>query len=87
MRKMTRLLHALKLEIVEKNDPGCPASFMLQGRMEHVAQICNVWKVDDNWWRRPTVRDYFKLQMESGLLCVIYHECLEDTWYLERIFD
>ena len=84
---MTRLWHALKLVNVRTDEAGRPTSFQLMGKQDHVARICNYWKLDDNLWRKPTQRDYYKLQTASGLLCVIYHERSDDTWYLERMFD
>ena len=49
--------------------------------------ICNRWRVDDDWWREPTARAYFKLVTRDGLLCTVYLDEMRGTWHLERIFD
>jgi hypothetical protein len=49
--------------------------------------ICNRWRVDDDWWREPTARSYFKLVTRDGLLCTVYLDEMRGTWHLERIFD
>jgi hypothetical protein len=49
--------------------------------------ICNRWRVDDDWWREPVARTYFKLVTRDGLLCTVFWDEIRGTWHLERIFD
>ncbi|MDP9311614.1 MAG: hypothetical protein M3R24_12160 [Chloroflexota bacterium] len=52
-----------------------------------VTHIAQRWRVDAGWWRLRTWRDYFKLTTGNGVLLVVYHDLLTDTWHLQRIYD
>ena len=46
------------------------------------------WRVHTLWWTDAVVwRDYWQVTTDSGLLCVLYHDLIGDTWHLERIFE
>ena len=38
------------------------------------------------WWRRPLVRDYFKV-VGPRLLALVYRDGLDGSWHLERLYD
>ena len=88
---MTRLYLDHPLVQVETDVDGTPIRLRLGGEAHGETHgevgICNRWRVDDDWWRTPTVRDYFKLVTRDGLLCTVYLDELRGTWHLERIFD
>ena len=84
---MTRLYLDHPLIQVETDALGTPLRLRLDGETHGKVGICNRWRVDDDWWRDPTVRAYFKLVTRDGLLCVVYLDEMRGTWHLERIFD
>ena len=67
---------------------GWPAVLFLAGRQEPVREVCNRWRVREEWWRREVYRDYFRLITESGQLCVVYRDLTPQppSWFMERIY-
>jgi len=84
---VTRLYLDHPLIQVETDADGTPLRLRLDGETHGEVGICNRWRVDDDWWRTPTVRSYFKLVTRDGLLCTVYLDEMRGTWHLERIFD
>ena len=84
---VTRLYLDHPLIQVETDDAGIPLRLRLDGETHGEVGICNRWRVDDDWWREPTARSYFKLVTRDGLLCTVYLDEMRGTWHLERIFD
>jgi hypothetical protein len=82
---MTRLLGEHPAIDVELDTSGCPVAFRWDGRTERV-EVCNQWRIEEAWWRRPLVRDYYKL-CGSRLLALVYRDGVDGTWHLERLFD
>lgn len=64
-----------------------PGQFTWQGQQHPVADIAKRWRVHVDWWREPTHRDYYKLTTTTGLLVIIYHDLIHDTWFLQRLYD
>lgn len=82
---MTRLLgHQPRID-VDLDSLGRPARLRWDGTNEPV-EVCNQWRVDEAWWRRPVQRDYFKLA-GPRLLALVYRDRLDGTWHLERVYD
>jgi hypothetical protein len=81
-------LWTVGLEItVQISGDGAPYSFICNGQLYEAAQVCNAWRVHTDWWRQEIWRDYYKLQMQDGLLCTAYHDLLTGRWHLARIYD
>lgn len=55
----------------------------LNGSVDPIAR----WKVESTWWSRPVVREYWKVVLNSGLLCELYHDLGRSEWFVERIYD
>lgn len=81
---MTRLLPHPPIG-VELDDAGRPVAVLLHARREAV-DACNHWRVEEAWWGRPVVRDYYKVVGEH-LLALIYRDGVAGTWHLERLYD
>ena len=69
------------------DDEGSPLSFAWHGDVHRIDTICNSWRVHSEWWRRPIWRDYYKIETTDGVLWVIHHDLVTDTWHLTRIYD
>ncbi|HUP82795.1 MAG TPA: hypothetical protein VM284_01235 [Candidatus Limnocylindria bacterium] len=82
---MTRLVgHHPRIE-VDLDASGQPTRLRWGGDSVPV-EVCNRWRVDEAWWRRPVSRDYFKLA-GTKLLALVYLDRVDGTWHLERVFD
>lgn len=82
---MTRLLQpppGVEIGIDPQGAPGWMAG-PLRGRLEPLG----CWTVDQDWWERPVARQYWKLLVEDRVLVEVFHDLLEDAWYLERVYD
>jgi hypothetical protein len=82
---MTRLLGHHPLIDVELDVHGRPRLLRWDGGSEPVT-VCNQWRIEEAWWRRPVTRDYYKL-VGQRLLALVYLDRLDGTWHLERVFD
>lgn len=83
---MTRLwVGGTAIRVVQQ--AGLPARFIWDGRSHPVQALANRWRVDVGWWRLRLWRDYYKLVTTTGLLVVIYHDLMTDSWYLQRLYD
>jgi len=58
-----------------------------QRRWYAVREVHNHWAIHDAWWAEERHCDVYKVQTDTGLLCIILYDRLQAAWYLERIFD
>lgn len=82
---MTRLLGQLPLIEVDVDPAGHPTRLRWPG-IDEAVEVCNRWRIEEAWWRRPLVRDYFKVA-GPRLLALIYRDGVDGSWHLERLFD
>ncbi len=82
---MTRLFEEHPSIDVELDERGQVTAFTWNGRREPV-EICNRWRVEEAWWRRPIRRDYYKV-VGRRLLALVYRDGVDGSWHLERLYD
>lgn len=51
-----------------------------------VLEVCNRWRIDDEWWRKPISRMYYELRTPTALL-EIFQDLNTGEWFLERLHD
>jgi hypothetical protein len=54
------------------------------GKWMQVAEIENLWKVNDEWWRGPTeeiARLYYVLRLKSGQQLTVYLDLVTNSWH------
>ena len=68
---------------------GRPLRFIWQGRAHQVEQLQQRWQVDSDWWSEEgrVRRDYLTVTTANGLLCVLYFDMLDQSWYLAKLYD
>jgi hypothetical protein len=64
-----------------------PQAFRWRGRWRQVTDIANRWRVRANWWSDEAWREYVKLTTADGLLCTLYQDLRDGTWYFTRLYD
>ena len=84
---MSKLFHdAITLE-VQEDIRHRPITFLYKGGKEGVEEICEQWRASQEWWKRATNREYFRVRTARGIVCEMYRDLLTGTWYLQRIYD
>ena len=48
-----------------------------------VTQIIDRWRIDDEWWRKAVARLYFHIVLANGAVVTIFHDLVEDGWFLQ----
>jgi len=51
------------------------------GERTGVAAIDEMWKIDEEWWRDPVRRTYFRIRLADGRVRTIYLDQEADRWY------
>lgn len=83
---MSRLWHKpAKIVVILSQD--IPYCFIWQSKQHQILLIAQQWRFDVGWWRVRLWRDYYRVTTDTGLLVLIYHNLLSDTWFLERLYD
>jgi hypothetical protein len=82
---VTRLLREHPSIDVELDGLGGPVAIRWAGRREAV-EVCNRWRIEEQWWRQPIAREYFKVVGRSWL-ALVYLDRVDGTWHLERLYD
>ena len=82
---MTRLLGHHPTIQVDVDERGWPVGLYWPG-VEEPVEACNHWRIEEAWWRRPLMRDYFKV-VGPRLLALVYRDAVDDSWHLERLYD
>ena len=55
---------------------------LLDGAREYaVERVQDRWCIDDEWWREPIERHYYRLALEGGLVRTVYHDRIADAWF------
>ena len=82
---MTRLLREHPAIEVEVDGGGTLTAIRWAGRREAV-EVCNRWRIEEQWWREPIAREYFKV-VGGSWLALVYLDRKDGTWHLERLYD
>lgn len=66
-----------------------PASFIWRNSEHQILEIANRWTVHSRWWEpgKMVWRQYFKVVTDTGILCQVYHDLLQDRWFFARLYD
>ena len=82
---MTRLLSPPAIVQVTLSADGTPSFITgeFSGSIDPIAR----WKVETEWWNEVVIREYWKVLLNSNLLCELYHDLSRDKWFVERVYD
>lgn len=79
-----RPLNAPRPIRVRSGAGGRPQILYMKGGPRRVAQIREIWQIDDEWWRDPVSRRYGTLVLEDGLTVTVYRDLITGQWYLQE---
>lgn len=69
---------------------GLPPSGVAAGtgaagwRGRRVVEILEIWRIDDEWWRRPISRRYVDVVLEGGGHVVLFEDLTTNEWFLQK---
>jgi hypothetical protein len=63
---------------------GQPFAVRLKTRNILVKNVENVWRIDEEWWRKQVSRLYFLLELESGARITVFQNVLDGRWYKQN---
>jgi hypothetical protein len=49
-----------------------------------VKDVLNVWRINNEWWRKEISRLYFLLEVESGARFPVFHDLKNGGWYRQN---
>ena len=49
-----------------------------------VAEVLEVWRIDDEWWRAPITRRYVDVVLEGGAHVVLFEDLRTAEWFVQQ---
>ena len=46
--------------------------------------INEVWRIDDEWWRKQISRLYFEVMLDGGKRIVLFNDLISNEWYMQQ---
>jgi hypothetical protein len=70
---------------VELDTRGRPATVRpRQNGSAVVDAIGEIWRVDDEWWRKSIARRYVEVLLEGGKHVVLFEDLMTGQWWLQQ---
>lgn len=60
---------------------GKPLAMRDGGEIVEIEAVQDCWAVDDEWWREPIRRRYYRVLTARGAVRTIYHDIVRDGWF------
>jgi hypothetical protein len=48
------------------------------------AQVQDIWRIDDEWWREEVSRLYYRLRLEDERRVTIYNDLISLDWHQQE---
>jgi len=71
-----------KIEVAAQE--GRPFVVRLKKRPVLVKDVVNMWRIDEEWWRKPISRLYFSLELENGARLTVFNDLSSGGWYRQN---
>jgi hypothetical protein len=76
---------------VELNADGAPVAVKKQLRRSDgqeataavVEAVLEMWRIDDEWWRKLISRRYFAVMLEGGTRVVLFEDLFTHEWFMQ----
>ncbi len=69
---------------VTLNADGTPLRMTLGEQRRNIEGIDEHWREERTWWDKPLRRDYYRVVLSDGSLRNIFHDLIDDGWYIDR---
>ena len=53
-------------------------------RTFRIIRILNMWRVDEDWWRKPVSRLYLSLELDNGNRMTVFRDMISGQWYKQN---
>jgi DNA polymerase-4 len=63
---------------------GLPQALVWHDHIHPVSTVYEGWRERRRWWGAPIERDYYRVEMTSGEIKLIFHDLREGQWLMER---
>ena len=63
---------------------GTPKAVRFRNRLLQVKDVLNMWRIDDEWWRKPISRLYYSLELTSGSRFTVFQDLTTGEWYRQN---
>ena len=60
---------------------GEPLAMRDGGESVEIDSIQDRWMIDEEWWRDPIRRRYYRVLTARGAVRTIYHDAVRDGWF------
>jgi hypothetical protein len=60
---------------------GLPVAVIDGEHQTTIERIQDRWHIDDEWWREPIRRRYYRVALETGRVRTLYHDQARDLWF------
>jgi hypothetical protein len=64
---------------------GKPKTVKHRGRFLDVREILNVWRGNDEWWRKPISRLYYLVELTNGSRFTVSRDLIAGKWYRQNV--
>jgi hypothetical protein len=68
---------------VELDRKQLPLSITDENNSHDVIRILEVWRVDDEWWRKPVGRRYVEVILDNGSRQVLFEDIGSGEWFVQ----
>lgn len=69
------------MTVLTRGPDELPALLVERGRRRPVAQIQDAWRIDDEWWRDPIDRRYYRVVLDDGSVRTLYQDATSKRWF------
>ena len=73
-----------RIEVAVAVPSGEPRVLRVKKRRVQVKEVVNMWRIDEEWWRKPISRLYFSLELENGARVTVFHDLATREWYRQN---
>jgi hypothetical protein len=71
-----------RVQVVAKD--GRPCTVIFKGRRLSVTEIVNMWRIDEEWWRKTISRMYYHVELQNHVRLTVFHDLVVDQWYRQN---
>lgn len=68
---------------VSADELGAPESVSVGRKHQRVEEIREIWRIDDEWWRRPVSRLYYAVVLHDGRSMTLYRDLAKGGWFIQ----